>query len=156
MKAVTSTTPAPPDLPPVINELLVRSGSTVSVDILDSAGQHTIIGGKYNLSQHKITLYWDGIHEQCRLLYGSLKPFDKHLAAVFAHELGHAEDAALPLLAAEKSRTADALQKKRLSLRIETNAWAYAQHLLQDENEEFLQMLMHFSLEPYYDQPIVS
>lgn len=143
-------------LPPVIQQLLARSGSTVSVEICQSPNRHTIAGGKYSLSKHHITLYLDGIEEQCRLLYGSLKPFDQHLAAVFAHELGHAEDPQLAFLADQLDETNDPLEKKRISLRIETNAWAYADQLLQPETREFLQLLMHFSLEPYYAGNAVS
>ncbi|WP_046175591.1 hypothetical protein [Domibacillus indicus] len=137
-------------LPAIIKRLLDLSGSKAAVEIHQSAGRQTIAGGKYSLSQHKIILYWDGIEAQCRLLYGSLKPFEQHLAAVFAHELGHAEDPELEFLADEIDRTDDPLQKKRLALRIETNAWSYANRLLQEENSEFLQFLMHFSLEPYH------
>ncbi|WP_082220407.1 hypothetical protein [Domibacillus robiginosus] len=138
-------------LPPLIQSLLDRSGSTVSVEIHDSAGRHTIAGGKYSLAQHKIILYWDGIKEQCRILYGSLKPFEQHLAAVFAHELGHAEDDQLKDLADQLDRTEDSLQKKRIALRIETNAWSYASRLLEEDDREFLQFLMHMSLEPYHE-----
>ncbi|MCM3789661.1 hypothetical protein M3221_14775 [Domibacillus indicus] len=138
-------------LPAVVQHLLDRSGSSVSVEIHDSEGRHTIAGGKYSLAQHKITLYWDGIQEQCRTLYGSLKPFEQHLAAVFAHELGHAEDRELEELADQLDCTDDLLEKKRIALRIETNAWSYASRLLQEDNSEFLHFLMHMSLEPYHD-----
>lgn len=143
-------------LPPIIQHLLVRSGSNVSVEICQSPNRRTIAGGKYSLSKHKITLYLDGIEEQCRVLYGSLKPFDQQLAAVFAHELGHAEDKTLSALAEQLENTKEPLKKKRLSLKIETNAWTYARQLLQEEENEFLQLLMHFSLEPYYGNEAVS
>ncbi|WP_083256280.1 hypothetical protein [Domibacillus iocasae] len=151
MKATKSSIIEKAPLPAVIKHLLDLSGSTAAVEIHHSAGGQTIAGGKYSLAKHKITLYWDGIEEQCRLLYGSLKPFDQHLAAVFAHELGHAEDSELNTLADQLDQTNDPLQRKRIALRIETNAWNYAIRLLQERDSEFLQFLMYISLEPYHD-----
>ncbi|WP_052728407.1 hypothetical protein [Domibacillus tundrae] len=154
MKVTSSSIIETDPLPAVIKRLLDLSGSTVAVEIHKSADRQTIVGGKYSLAQHKIILYWDGIQEQCRILYGSLKPFDQHLAAVFAHELGHAEDTQLKGLADQLDETVDLLQKKRIALRIETNAWHYANRLLQDADNEFLQFLMHMSLEPYHTREV--
>ncbi|OLN21977.1 hypothetical protein BTO30_12060 [Domibacillus antri] len=137
-------------LPPVVQQLLAHSGSSVSVEIGQALSGKTIAGGKYSLLHHRITLYLEGIQEQCKVLYGSLKPFEKHLAAVFAHELGHAEDKELTLLAGQFDQSIDPLEKKRIALRIETNAWVYARRLLNYEDGEFLMLLMHYSLEPYH------
>ncbi|WP_083711704.1 hypothetical protein [Domibacillus epiphyticus] len=137
-------------LPAVVQHLLAKSDSSVSVKIERSPNRNTIAGGKYSLSNNCITLYLDGIQKQCEILYGSLKPYEKHLAAVFAHELGHAEDKELTALSEQLEKTVDPLEKKRIALRIETNAWRYANQLLNSENEDFMKLLMHFSLEPYH------
>lgn len=151
MREMDPSTKEAVELSAVVQQLLEQSGSTVSVEIHQSADRHTIAGGKYSLSHHKITLYLEGIKEQCLVLYGSLKPFSQHAAAVFAHELGHAEDKRLNELSDLLGLATDPLEKKRLALRIETNAWSYAIRLLGEDHHEFLHFLMHMSLEPYHN-----
>jgi hypothetical protein len=140
----------------IIGSLLNDSGSSVSIEIKQKHSVSNLVGGHYNIMNHKITLYIEGIKEQCMVLYGSLDPLEKHLAAVFAHELGHAEDMDIIALADKMDDIEDPVKKNRIALRIETNAWEYAKRLLPDLDEEFLLFVMHVSLEPYHGGGITA
>ncbi|MNJ60358.1 hypothetical protein D3C77_560810 [compost metagenome] len=94
-------------------------------------------------------MYLEEIKKQCLSLFGSLEAFPQVLRIVFAHELGHAEDSNLQELSDDLDNCDDELERKRIALRIEENAWDYAKTLLPDEDQSMLQTVIYYSLQSY-------
>lgn len=103
------------------------------------------------MNSRTITLYIQEIQEQCTELFGSLQYIEQYFQIIFAHELGHAHDPMLEMLADELERCSDSLQSARISLRIEENAWEYARDLLPEVEPFIFQTILDRSLEAYYD-----
>lgn len=133
----------------VFEELLRASGSTVSVNIKSRFPGGRNVGGKYSISNHSVTMYLGEIKKQCITLFGSLEGYEQLLRIVFAHELGHAEDSTLAALSDRLDTCTSELERKRIALRIEENAWDYAQELLPDADRQMMDTVIYYSLQAY-------
>ncbi|NEU59835.1 hypothetical protein G3352_02900 [Paenibacillus sp. ALJ109b] len=130
-------------------ELLHRSNSRALVEIESHFPDNRLVGGKYHMGSHTVYLYKKEIMEQCRMLFGSLAPLQAYIYVILAHELGHAEDVELMDLSnlLDSPLTAPELAETRL--RIEENAWRYAESLLFDMDPVFLRTIIDESLFSY-------
>ncbi len=135
----------------IMNQLLMQSGSTVSLDVRSRFPGGRNVGGKYSMADHRVTMYLDEIKKQCLSLFGSLEVFPQVLRIVFAHELGHAEDASLKELSDLLDACDSELERKRIALRIEENAWEYAKTLIPEEDQSLMQTVVYYSLKSYRD-----
>jgi hypothetical protein len=140
----------------IIETILVQSGSSVQVELEDFFPGDRFAGGKYNFGTHKITLYIEEIKAQCLQLFSSLEQFEDYLAVVFAHEIGHAEDRELAELIQQMEQTGNDVLKKKVALQIEMNAWDYARMLIPEKLHPFMDTIIGYSLEPYYEALEVS
>jgi hypothetical protein len=140
----------------IVKTILVQSGSCVQVELEDFFPGDRFAGGKYNFGTHKITLYIEEIKAQCLQLFSSLDQFENYLAVVFAHEIGHAEDRELAELIKQMEETGNDVLKKKVALQIEMNAWDYARTLIPHELHSFMDRIIGYSLEPYYEALEVS
>ncbi|GAA0136455.1 hypothetical protein YSY43_32960 [Paenibacillus sp. YSY-4.3] len=135
----------------IMDQLLMQSGSTVSLDVRSRFPGGRNVGGKYSIVNHKVTMYLEEIKKQCLSLFGSLDVFPQVLSIVFAHELGHAEDASLKELSDLLDASDNELERKRIALRIEENAWDYAKTLIPEEDQSIMQTVIYYSLKSYRD-----
>ena len=140
----------------VVERILVQSGSSVKVKLEDFFPGDRFAGGKYNFGTHTITLYIEEIKAQCLQLFSSLDHFEEYLAVVFAHEIGHAEDRELAELIQRVDGTGSDITKKGIALQIEMNAWDYARMLIPQKLHPFMDTIIHYSLQPYYEALEVS
>lgn len=136
----------------ILTPLLLKSGSKAAIQLENHHPDSRLAGGKYSLSTHTITLYIEEIKEQCIQLFGSLANLDIYIAVVFAHELGHAEDRALGILAERLETAITENERARLSFFIEKRAWKYAEKLLQGTDRTFTKKIIFQSLRHYYEQ----
>ena len=134
-----------------IRQLLMRSGSTVNVILESRFPGRRMVGGKYTMGSHTVTLYLDVIKEQCMQLFGSLDGLEAYTAIVFAHELGHAEDEQLSSLAAQLDAELTEAERAAVALRIEENAWQFAAKLLNESEQALFPEVVYYSLKPYHD-----
>lgn len=107
----------------ITQELLRRSGSSVTVEMEAYFPGGRLIGGKYVMHSHSVTMYTEVIRQQCLQLFGTLEPFHAYFAVVFAHELGHSMDMTLTELCDRMDQTVDEWDQRQLALQIEENAW---------------------------------
>ena len=140
----------------IVETILVQSGSSVQVELEDFFPGDRFAGGKYNFGTHTITLYIEEIKAQCLQLFSSLNKFEDYLAVVFAHEIGHAEDRQLAGLIQQMEEIGNDVLKKKVALQIEMNAWDYARMLIPEKLHTFMDTIIGYSLEPYYDALEVS
>ncbi|WP_211344432.1 hypothetical protein [Paenibacillus lentus] len=133
----------------IFDQLLMQSGSTVALDVRSRFPGGRNVGGKYNIADHKVTMYVGEIKKQCLSLFGSLEAFPQILRIVFAHELGHAEDANLQELSDLLDHCDNEQERKRIALRIEENAWDYAKKLIPEEDQSIMQTVIYYSLKSY-------
>lgn len=140
----------------IVETILVQSGSSVQVELEDFFPGDRFAGGKYNFGTHTITLYIEEIKAQCLQLFSSLNKFEDYLAVVFAHEIGHAEDRQLAGLIQQMEEIGNDVLKKKVALQIEMNAWDYARMLIPEKLHPFMDTIIGYSLEPYYDALEVS
>jgi hypothetical protein len=140
----------------IVEEILVQSGSSVKVELEDFFPGDRFAGGKYNFGSHTITLYIEEIKAQCLQVFSSLDQFEEYLGIVFAHEIGHAEDCELAQLIQKMEEAGSDVLKKRIALQIEKNAWDYARMLIPQELHPFMDTIISYSLEPYYEALEVS
>lgn len=110
-----------------------------------------MIGGKYSLSTHTITMYLTEIASQCVQLFGSDEQLADYFEVVLAHELGHAEDPRLPELARILEQNKAAMESARTALLIEENAWSYAIQLLPHAEPAFVDRIVEHSLAGYFE-----
>ncbi|OAT80640.1 hypothetical protein A6P54_14175 [Bacillus sp. MKU004] len=108
-----------------------------------------LVGGKYSMNTHSITMYTDNVTEQCLRMYGEAECLPEYFKVVLAHEMGHAHDNELEVLAGRLDE-ADKEERSRLMLRIEENAWKFARTILYDVAPAFLEEIERQSLDPYY------
>ncbi|WP_037286944.1 hypothetical protein [Saccharibacillus sacchari] len=134
-----------------VTDVLTRSNSEIEVVLENLFPGKRLIGGKYNLDDHRITLYLDALEEQCLILFGSLEPFEEYVRVVLAHELGHANDPELEYLSDRLVNIRGSLPRTRITLRLEENAWRYANRLLRMENPAVFDTIMGQSLSSYYE-----
>lgn len=129
--------------------LLERSGLPVTLSIERRFPGHRLVGGKYSMNAGTITMYSEVIAAQCLQLFGSLDRAEDYFAVVVAHELGHAADAELERLSAAMDMGGSPADIRRIALRIEENAWAYAVSLLPEIEDDFIQAIIDESLRAY-------
>nr|WP_261780132.1 hypothetical protein [Paenibacillus xylanexedens] len=101
------------------------------------------------MGTHTVYLYQKEIMEQCRMLFGSLAPLEAYIYVILAHELGHAEDVELVELSNRLDGPLTALEQAEIRLRIEENAWRYAESLLSDMDPVFVRTIIDESLLSY-------
>lgn len=140
----------------IVEQILVQSGSGVKVELEDFFPGDRFAGGKYNFGSHTITLYIEEIKAQCLQLFSSLDQYENYLAVVFAHEIGHAEDRELAELIQKMDGTTNDVSKKGIALQIEMNAWDFARTLIPLKLHPFMDTIIHYSLQPYYEALEVS
>jgi hypothetical protein len=136
----------------VVNELLQRTGSSVKVLLEASFPDNRLVGGKYHISTHTITLYMEEIKEQCVQLFSTDAYFLDYLKIVFAHEIGHAEDLELSQLCDQLDECKTPFERNKLALKIEENAWHYAELYLQEVDHSLVETVIYHSLQPYREK----
>lgn len=142
----------------IVTELLSRSGSGVTVKLESYFPGGRLIGGKYSMDAHRVTMYTEVIKQQCLQLFGSLESVHDYFAVVFAHELGHAADIRLQELSDELEYAEDNLKRKEILLQIEENAWNNAMPWIVDVNPAFINVIVDRSLEAYREElaPVIA
>ncbi|MFC7678671.1 hypothetical protein [Paenibacillus sp. GCM10028914] len=135
-----------------VSELLRRSGSEVTVKFQSYFPGGRLIGGKYVMNTHSVTMYTEVIKQQCLQLFGSLDLVNEYFAVVFAHELGHAADTNLPKLCDELDSCADDAKRKEIALQIEENAWNNAMSWIMDIDPAMISIIVDQSLEAYREE----
>ncbi|WP_338113000.1 hypothetical protein [Paenibacillus artemisiicola] len=133
----------------IIEGLIAKSGSRAAVAVEDRFPGGRLIGGKYAMRSHAVTLYRGVIAEQCMQLFGSAERLREYAAVILAHELGHAEDGELPALVDALERGTTERERLETALRIEENAWRYAEALLPERDGAFFGAIVAESLRPY-------
>lgn len=136
----------------VVRELLERSGSLAEIKLESHFPGNRIAGGKYSMGTHTVTLYMEEIKNQCHQLFSSADRFLDYFTVVFAHELGHAEDIELEELANHLDSCITEQERCLTSLKIEENAWTFAEKLLPDMDKAFMQKIIYHSLKPYREK----
>ncbi|RUT33374.1 hypothetical protein EJP77_06920 [Paenibacillus zeisoli] len=133
----------------IFGELVARTGSLVTVSIRGRFPGGRNVGGKYSMNDHCITMYLDEIKKQCLNIFGSLERYEEVLGIVFAHELGHSADIHLAALSDRYDMCEDELERKKIALLIEENAWHYAEEILTEADQSVLQTMIYVSLQSY-------
>ncbi|MRX73909.1 hypothetical protein GJU40_17375 [Bacillus lacus] len=136
-------------LAPLLLSLYTKSGSEAVLQYQSFFPGNRLVGGKYHLGTHTVTLYIEVIKQQCLQLFGTLERLQDYALVVLAHELGHAEDDELPLLADQLEAAATQLERDRTALKIEENAWRFAKELLTDIEPAFFDEVAEQSLFSY-------
>lgn len=138
---------------PIVKHLLKKSGSRAQVRLRHRFPGGRTVGGKYSVSDHSVTLYLWGIRKQCRMMFGSTASSlcKQLLQIVLAHELGHAQDQMLSELSDSMDACESVLDRCRLALQIEENAWDYARQLLPASSLGMLEVVAGHSLSAYHD-----
>ncbi|WP_438435161.1 hypothetical protein [Gorillibacterium sp. sgz500922] len=126
-----------------------RSACTAALRIEPRFPGDRLVGGKYNLATHTVFLYKEDILIQCGRLFGSTDRAEEYIAVILAHELGHAQDGQLRELADSLDLPISEAEKAHIRLRIEENAWAYAEALLPEADAAFLGTIIEHSLAAY-------
>jgi len=140
----------------IVDQILIQSGSSVKVELESYFPGDRFAGGKYNFASHTITLYIEEIKDQCMQIFSSLDHFEDYLAVVFAHEIGHAEDAHLAELIEQMDATTNEYTRTGIALKIEENAWDYAKMLIPPTMHPIMDTIIHHSLQPYYEALEIS
>ncbi|PLR92656.1 hypothetical protein [Bacillus sp. T33-2] len=135
----------------LVQGLLERSGSNAEVKLESFFPGNRFAGGKYSTGTHTVTLYMEEIKAQCLQLFSTLELLADYVMVVFAHELGHAEDAELKTLIEISDQSSNDLAKNTIALKIEQNAWDYARRLLPEINHTFMEKIIRHSLNPYHE-----
>jgi len=95
------------------------------------------------------------VRKQCILLFGSDDHLNDYFTVIVAHELGHAADKSLVLLAKERSSTRCVNKKRQLSIIIEDNAWKFAIKLI-PELSHILVTVRNQSMDLYGEREIIQ
>lgn len=132
-----------------MGRLVRRSGLPVTVSIEPRFPGHRLVGGKYCMNSGTITMYAEVIETQCVQLFGSLDRAEDYFTVVAAHELGHAADVELERLSEAMDKGGSAADIRRIALRIEENAWAYAVSFIPEIDAAFVQAIIDESLSAY-------
>jgi len=140
----------------IVDQILIQSGSSVKVELESYFPGDRFAGGKYNFASHTITLYIEEIKAQCQQIFSSLDHFEDYLAVVFAHEIGHAEDSQLADLIEQLDASNNEYTRTGISLNIEKNAWDYAMMVIPQKLHPFMDTIIHYSLQPYYEALEIS
>ncbi|WP_025683952.1 hypothetical protein [Paenibacillus maysiensis] len=134
----------------IVAELLQRAdidGMTVKLEKRFPGGR--LIGGKYAINAHAITMYTDTIETQCIQMFGSAERVEEYFTVVLAHEIGHAADSELLDLSDALEQESGLGTRQRLALQIEENAWNYALRLVPEIEETFISAVIDESLLAY-------
>lgn len=140
----------------IVDQILIQSGSSVKVELESYFPGDRFAGGKYNFASHTITLYVEEIKDQCMQIFSSSEYFEDYLAVVFAHEIGHAEDAHLAGLIEQMDASTNEYTRTGIALKIEENAWDYAKMLIPPTMHPIMETIIHHSLQPYYEALEIS
>ncbi|MCM3783078.1 hypothetical protein M3231_08820 [Neobacillus mesonae] len=132
----------------IVSELLSRSGSGAAVHIESFFPGGRLVGGKYTLRTHSVTMYTEVIKQQCLQLFGSLERVYDYFKVVLAHELGHATDTYLVPLSRELDG-AEGGRRSQVALKIEENAWENAMEWIHDVDPVFIDVIVDQSLAAY-------
>ncbi|MDP4096187.1 hypothetical protein OIN60_05305 [Paenibacillus sp. P96] len=135
-----------------IEELLLRADIGVSVRLEKKFPGGRMVGGKYNMNTHTITMYTDVIQAQCQQMFGSLERAEDYFAVVLAHEIGHAADPELRVLSEVMDEADDPYLRRLTALRIEENAWNYTLNLLPEAESKFISIIIDESLLAYREK----
>ena len=114
----------------IVRTLQQKSNINVPIQITDHFPGERLVGGKYSLETNQITIYLEEVKKQCVLIFGSDEYLIDYFTVIVAHELGHAADKTLALLAKQRANALSSIRKRQLSLIIEDNAWRFAKKLL--------------------------
>lgn len=134
----------------IVQKLLHRSGSTVRVALESYFPGGRLVGGKYVMSSHTVTMYTEVIRQQCLQLFGSLEQVYAYFAVVFAHELGHAADHTLQELCSRMDAAENELVYMRIALQAEENAWNNAAEWISDIHPSLVRVIVDQSLAAYH------
>ncbi|MDO7906417.1 hypothetical protein Q5741_08300 [Paenibacillus sp. JX-17] len=136
----------------IINELLERANIGVSVQLESVFPGGRLVGGKYGMNSHTITLYTEVILDQCLQLFGTLERAEDYFAVIAAHEIGHAADMELGSLCEAMESSMMPAERSRIALQIEENAWNYALQLIPEIDAVFISTIIDESLAAYREQ----
>lgn len=101
------------------------------------------------MRDHSVTIYLEEIDKQALRLFGTPEVAEELLKLITAHELGHAEDAELPMLSSQLDFASSELEQNQIALQIEENAWKFARELVPEVDPVLTDSLIYFSLQPY-------
>ncbi|MDH2331341.1 MULTISPECIES: hypothetical protein [Paenibacillus] len=133
----------------VVAELLERAAIGVTVKLEKRFPGGRLIGGKYAMNAHAITMYTDVIETQCLQMFGSVDRVEEYFTVVLAHEIGHAADTELVDLSDALEQESGIGTRQRLALQIEENAWNYALSLVPEIEATFISAVIDESLLAY-------
>lgn len=133
----------------IVAELLERAAIGVAVKLEKRFPGGRLIGGKYAMNAHAITMYTDVIETQCLQMFGSIDRVEEYFTVVLAHEIGHAADTELVNLSDALEQESGIGTRQRLALQIEENAWNYALGLVPEIDATFISAVIDESLLTY-------
>lgn len=133
----------------IVAELLERAAIGVAVKLEKRFPGGRLIGGKYAMNAHAITMYTDVIETQCLQMFGSIDRVEEYFTVVLAHEIGHAADTELVNLSDALEQESGIGTRQRLALQIEENAWNYALGLVPEIDATFISAVIDESLLVY-------
>ncbi|AHM68415.1 hypothetical protein ACT3XG_23540 [Paenibacillus polymyxa] len=133
----------------IVAELLERAAIGVTVKLEKRFPGGRLIGGKYAMHAHAITMYTDVIETQCLQMFGSADRVEEYFTVVLAHEIGHAADTELEGLSDAMEQENMIGTRQRLALQIEENAWNYALRLVPEIEASFISAVIDESLLAY-------
>ncbi len=139
----------------IVRRLQKQASMNVPIQLTDYFPGERLIGGKYSLETNTITIYMEEVRKQCILLFGSDDHLNDYFTVIVAHELGHAADKSLVLLAKERSSTRCVQKKRQLSIIIEDNAWKFATKLI-PELSHILVTVRNQSMDLYGEREIIQ
>jgi len=139
----------------IVRRLQKQASMNVPIQLTDYFPGERLIGGKYSLETNMITIYMEEVRKQCILLFGSDDHLNDYFTVIVAHELGHAADKSLVLLAKERSSTRCVNKKRQLSIIIEDNAWKFAIKLI-PELSHILVTVRNQSMDLYGEREIIQ
>ncbi|WP_273832683.1 hypothetical protein [Guptibacillus sedimenti] len=139
----------------IVSRLQEQASMNVPIQLTDYFPGERLIGGKYSLETNMITIYMEEVRKQCILLFGSDDHLNDYFTVIVAHELGHAADKSLVLLAKQRSSTRCVNKKRQLSIIIEDNAWKFAMKLI-PELSHILVPVRNQSMDLYREREIIQ
>ncbi|KUP04008.1 hypothetical protein Q73_14380 [Bacillus coahuilensis m2-6] len=135
-----------------IQSVRLRAESNVNIIIKDYFPENKLVGGKYHVGSHTVTVFIEEIRKQCLQIFQSEEPLQDFITIVTAHEIGHAEDVELLDLIDQLDTATSEKEKVLIKLKIEENAWDFAATIIPRRLEGMLTVIRGISLQLYYDQ----
>jgi hypothetical protein len=139
----------------IVRRLQEQASINVPIQLKDYFPGERLVGGKYSLETNMITIYMEEVRKQCILLFGSDDHLKDYFTVIVAHELGHAADKSLAMLAKQRSSTRCLIKKRQLSIIIENNAWKFAMKLI-PELTHILVTVRNQSMDLYGEREIIQ